>query len=1085
MKRIIGLSVLFLLIFALPSLGAQGRLFHYPDVSGNLVAFVYAGDIWTVPLSGGEARRLTSHVGRELFPKISPDGKWIAFSGEYSGNRQIYVIPSEGGTPKQLTFYNDVGEMPTRGGFDNVVLDWTPDSRSIMIRANRTPWGERMGKYFLVNLEGGLEMPLAIPEAGMGHLSPDGHKVVYTPIERDFRNWKRYKGGRAQDVWIYDLDKNASDRITDFPGTDQQPLWIGEKIYFVSDRDLTLNLYTFDLKSRNIEQVTHFTDADILWPSGRVNKIVFEKAGEIYFLETETGKVAPLSISLHGDFPDTLPRFVKTDKFIQSSSLSPTGKRALFEARGDIYSLPEKDGPVVNLTDTQGVRELYPAWSPDGKWILYYSDKSGEYEIYLRDVSTGKVVALTEKSRIWRFPAQWSPDSSKVLFYDKNGLLQILDIHTKAVETVDKGDRQDLTEASWSPDSRWIVYTKEGASGQSALRLYSLESKKSQPLTDGTYQDSGAVFSPCGKYIYFLSQRDFNLSFSSYEFDYLFNKASRIYILPLTTDAPNPFPEKVDQESLSAASAAPLKAEAKGKSKAAPAKPSIRVDFTNISARIVTLPLPADDYVGLIASQEGLYYFKNGELHLYKFSEKKDETVLAGVQSCELSADEKKILYRAGSKWGILPATPGQKVGEGLLKTNEMEMRLEPRKEWLQIFDDGWRLFRDWFYVSNIHGLDWEKMRAKYRPLVEGIAHRADLDFLFHEMLGEVNVGHAYVNAGEYPEIPRIQNGLLGAALTPDTKAGRYRITKIYQGENWSEATRSPLQEAGVDVREGDYLISLCGHDVTLKDNPYSFLENKAGKRVEIGVNLSPTTQGVRLSTITPIPSEQSLFYLDWVRSRRAIVDKLSNGKIGYIHVPDTSMPGNIELFKGMYAYANKEALIIDDRYNGGGFIPSVMIDLVGRKVLNYWSRRNLNLSQEPGVAHTGPKAMLINHYSSSGGDAFPFFFRKRGLGTIIGTRTWGGLVGISGNPSFVDGGFFNVPSFGFVNTEGEWDVEGVGVAPDIEVWDRPEQIVQGKDPCIEKAVEVLLEELKKNPPKSVTTPKAPDRSKWIEREIK
>ncbi|MFQ5721923.1 MAG: PDZ domain-containing protein, partial [Candidatus Aminicenantales bacterium] len=971
-------------------------------------------------------------------------------------------------------------------GFDNIVLDWTPDSKKILFRANRTPYGRRMGKYYLVSIEGGLETPLQIPEAGGGRFSPDGSQIVYTPISREFRTWKRYKGGRAQDVWIYDLKHNTSKRLTKFEGTDQHPIWYKNKIYFVSDRDLILNIYSYDLTTGKIKQITHHTEYDVLWPSGRNGTIVYENGGYLYKLDLETEQTQRIKVNIHFDNPNLLPYFKNVKEFIASYDISPTGKRAVFEARGDIFTVPAKEGITYNLTGSQGVREIYPAWSPDGQYLAYYSDKSGEYEIYLLDrAHRNKVIQLTQNSHIWRYPALWSPDSSKLLFSDRNQLLQFLDIKTKKITVVDKARRFDITDYGWSPDSRWIVYTKDGQNGQEAVWVYSLEEDKATQLTNDVFQDYSPVFSKDGQYIFFISNRNFNLTFSSFETDYLYTKAANIYAVALTKKVPPLFKEKNDVEEIKAVESPEKQAGKKetktGKEALAKKKeaPKVEIEWEGINERIVSFPLTSGNYRQLAAIKGAVLYVKDSELHKFSLSDKKDSLIIKGISGVALSADGQKILYQAGKKFGIIDLKPNQKVGAGELNLADMVMKIDPQKEWPQLFNDAWRIYRDWFYVKNMHGVDWLKMKTKYGQLVPYVSHRADLDYIFGEMVGELNVGHCYVNWGDFPRVKRIEGGLLGAELKADPNSSRYIISKIYKGENWNESTRSPLTEQGIEVKEGDYLISLNGHEVTTKDNPYKFLENTAGKKIPMVVNSKPTREGAREYWIKPIKSELNLFYLDWVNSRRRLVDKLSGGRIGYIHVPNTSIQGNRELFKGMYAYKDKDALIIDERYNGGGFIPDVMVELLSRTILNYWSRRGLKLMPTPGVAHQGPKVMLINHYSSSGGDAFPYYFRKKKLGLLIGTRTWGGLVGISGNPGLADGGYLSVPTFGFVDTEGKWAVEGVGVAPDIEVCDRPEMVVKGHDPSLEKAVQILMAELKKNPPRKVKKPQEPDRSKW------
>ncbi|MBN1196646.1 MAG: PD40 domain-containing protein [Candidatus Aminicenantes bacterium] len=1082
MKRLITAMLVLALAACLAAEDKEARLLRTPDINGDRIVFGYAGDIWTVAAAGGTARRLTSHEGREIFPRISPDGKWIAFSGEYSGSRQVYVIPADGGTPRQLTWYNDVGVMPPRGGFDHIVLDWTPDSRQILIRANRTPYGRRMGKYFLVHLEGGLETPLAIPEGGFGSFSPDGRQIVYTPISREFRTWKRTKGGRAQDIWIYNLETDSARRLTTFTGTDQHPFWFGNTIYFISDRNLKLNWYAHNLESGNTREVTNFTDNDVLWPSGHDGLLTFEKGGRIHVLETATGSTRAVSIQIPSDRPEALPRFRNVAEFVSrfGYAISPSGKRAVFDARGDIFTVPAEKGITYNLTRSQGVREMFPAWSPDGQSIACISDRTGEYEIYLLDPSgKNEPRQLTRDHKVWKYPPSWSPDGSYLLFADMNRKLQLLEVASGRITVVDQGERGDITDCSWSPDGKWIAYSKSGDNFLDSLYVYSLETRKSRLLFSDGFDNYAPEFSACGRYLFFVSKRDFRMNFSNYEFDFVYNRAERIYAVPLAPDTPPLFPPQNDRE------ISPDKKDAAESKNKNSKKAETRIDFNRMADRVVVLPLDAGNYRGLVALEEALLYAKGDELMRFDLEKKEAKTILKNIQGYDVSRDGKKLLYRAGGKdYGIVDVKPGQKKGSGKLNLEHLSMKIDPRKEWPQIFNEGWRIFRDWFYVRNMHGVDWQAIREKYAPLLEHVAHRADLDYIFGEMVGELNAGHTYVNWGDFKRVERVDTGLLGAVLVADKAAGRYRIQHILPGENWNEETRSPLTEQGIDVREGDYIIRLNGFDVTLNDNPYAFLENTVSQRVEITVNTGPGDKNARTFWIRPVASEIQLMYLDWVRERREMVERLSDGRIGYIHVPDTAVDGNRELFKGLYALRHKQALIIDDRYNGGGWSPGKMIEALSRNVVSYWHRRDLRLRPEPMYAHDGPKVMLINHYSSSGGDNFPYWFRKHNLGPLIGTRTWGGLIGYGWSPGLVDGPSFAVPMSGIVGTDGEWVVEGVGIYPDTEVYDRPDAVAGGKDPSLEAAVEYLLKELKKNPAKQVTNPEEPDRSGWFEKEI-
>ena len=1090
-KSIIKITAVLLLVgFAFTMKAEQDvRLLRLPDINKDLVAFVYAGDIWTVSANGGDAVRLTSHKGMEMFPKISPDGQWIAFSGEYAGTRQVYVMPATGGTPKQLTYYNSVGPMPPRGGFDNVVLDWTPDSKQILVRMNRTPFGERNGKYYLVSIEGGFEKPLQLTDAGFGTFSPDAKKLAFTPIAREFRTWKRYKGGRAADVWIYDLEKDEAEKITTWKGTDQIPHWYKDKIYYASDESETLNIYSYDVNTKAFEQITKYNEYDVMWPSGQGGMLVYENGGFIYKLNLESGIAEKLSVNISFDNPNILPYYKNVSDDIYSFGVSPTAKRALFDARGDIFSVPAKNGEIVNLTNTQGIREMNPSWSPNGKYIAYVSDATGEYEIYLLENKEGaKPVQKTFNSSAWKYDLLWSPNSKYITFSDRSLKLKYLTVETGKVKDIDAGTASEIRSYDFSPDSKWITYTKDSKNNQSAVWVYNLETGEKGQITIDDFADRTPVFSKCGNYIFFLSNRDFNLTFSSFEEDYLYNNATRIYAVALTDKSPQIFKHKTDVEPVKEEKAVESKKDKKNsKSKKIEAKEEekgVKIEFAGLADRVIVLPMNAGNYRNLQAIDGGIIF--NGANGLNKYELGKDEAkqIAGNVRSGLVAADGKNMLYSYGQNHGIAKIAPGLKPESGKLDLSTMEMKIDPKKEWAQIYRDAWHIFRDYFYVKNLHGIDYDGLYNRYAKLLPFVSHRADLDYIFGELFGETNTGHTYVNWGDFEQVDRIETGLLGAVLTPDYKAGRYIISKIYHGENWTPNRVSPLTKQGIHVKEGDYLISINGQDVTTKDNPYKFLENTIGKVIDLTVNRKASASGSKTYKVEPIASELELMYLDWTESRRKLVDKLSAGRIGYMHIPNTAFEGTRELHRGMYAYQDKEALIIDERNNGGGFIPWLISDFLDRTIMSRWHRSNLRPGIYPNVAHEGPKAMLINHYSSSGGDAFPYYFRQLGLGTIIGTRTWGGLVGISINAGLVDGGHIHIPQFGIFDESG-WIIEGIGVYPDIEVVDAPDLTAKGIDPSVEKAVEVLLKQLEENPPKKVGVPSDPDRSGFIEVEIK
>ncbi|UCF04974.1 MAG: PD40 domain-containing protein [bacterium] len=1072
-RIVTGISMAFLFFLAEEAAAASvdARLLRYPSIMGDRVAFVYGGDIYTVPVTGGQARRVTSFPeGFEIFPKISPDGEWIAFSGEYAGTRQVYVVPYGGGVPKRVTYYPDVGKMPPRGGFDYMVLDWTPDGTRILVRCNRTPFGRRVGRYFLVDpFKEGLGEPLQLREGGPATLSPDGKRVAYNIKSREFRTWKRYRAGRAQDVFIYDLERNEVERVTTFEGTDNFPMWIGNAIYFTSDRERTLNLFRYDIGTKRIDKVTDFAEYDVLWPSRGGSRIVFENGGYLFCHDTRTAETKKIPVTLSSDKQFVRPLYKTVKDNIESFSISPSGVRAAFSARGDIFTVPAEHGIVRNITRTAGIREMATEWSPDGKYISYLSEESGEYEVWIRPKDgEGNARQLTTGTDAWILHPVWSPDAKRIAYSDKMNRLWVLAVESGRKVEADRSEIYAIRNYSFSPDGNWLCYTKHDPSRISSIWVYSIESKKTMRLTGEITDDAEPVFSMDGKYLYFVSDRDFDYRNRRFE--------ARIYIGTLSKKTESPLkplndeekPEEDEEEG---------NADEKGKSGKKDTKVVIAsIDADGFADRVVALPEKQGRYYGLPAVDGGLVYL-NGDRKLMRFDleKRKSEEIMADVDNYQVAAKGEKFIYRSGKNYGIAKLSAGQKKDEGKLDLDKMEMRIDPASEWRQIYRDAWRIMRDWFYDPGMHGVDWEKMRDRYEPLVQHLAHRSDLDYIIGELIGELNAGHTYVFSGDMPEVERVPVGLLGCEL--EAGDAYYRIAKIYRGENWRDDARSPLTEPGLNIEEGSYLISIDGHEVTTAENLYRYLENKAGIQVTITVNSRPSVKGAREVVVTPIPSELSLLYMDWVEHNRRIVDELSNGRIGYIHVPNTHFAGFREFFKYFQPLMNKEALIIDDRYNGGGHSPYRMVQIMGNRIFNYWAVRHGAMYVSPFPNHEGPKAMLINGLSSSGGDAFPYYFKKADLGPLFGERTWGGLIGYGYSPSFVDGGGMAVPGFAFVDTEGKWAVEAEGVAPDIYVFDDPSLIQAGREPMIERAVEYLLEELDARKRKRIERPAGPDRS--------
>ncbi|MCB9080454.1 MAG: PD40 domain-containing protein [Lewinellaceae bacterium] len=1032
---------------------AQGtQLLRQPTISDKFIVFVYADDLWIVDHEGGEARRLTSHEGTESFPHFSPDGKMIAFSGEYDGNTDVFVIPVEGGEPKRLTWHPG----------EDIAQGWTPDGKEVLFRSGRMGVPTRINHFYTIGLQGGYPKSLPIPQASFGELSPDGKYAAYTPITFWDPEWRNYRGGQAQPIWIVDLKTMA---LTQTPQTDRErhtdPVWFKNEVFFLSERDYANNVWRFDPRTKALKQVTFHKDFDVKSIDAGPNQLVYEQGGYLHTLDPQTGKSKQLEIHVRGDFNWARPRWedVRPNQ-LTSASLSPSGQRALFEYRGDIFTAPKENGDWRNLTQTGGVADRSPIWSPDGQQIAWFSDASGEYQLMIRDqlgLEAPRAIALPNPSFYFR-PA-WSPDGKYIAYTDKDYQLWYVDIASGIAKKADVDRYANPNRSlnpSWSPDSKWIAYSRQLDNQFKAIFLYSLESGQTTQITDGLADAIDPVWDAAGRYLYFLASTDFGtatgwLDMSSYDM----TVTRGLYLVVLAKEGTSPLLPRSDEEE--------PKAEGDKKAGKEESDNTVKIDLAGISQRILAVDVPRRNYLGMVPGPKDYVFYmedvpnQNGlTLHRYNFKEQKSDVYLTGMQSAITSADRKQLLYQANSTWGIVKAEGAAKVGDGRLTLN-MRMKVTPQEEWAQIFREGWRYQRDFLYVDNVHGAPWNDVYKWYRPWIDHVRHRTDLNYVVDILGGEVAVGHSYTSGGDFPEVDRVPIGLLGADL--EEVNGYYRIKKIYTGESWNPELQAPLAVPGVDVRVGDYLLAVNGVALRAPTNPYSLFEGTANRQVKLRVNSRPDEEGARLVTVVPIANEGGLRMRDWVEGNRRLVDSLSNGKLAYVYVPNTGQGGWTYFNRYYYAQQDKQGAVIDERNNGGGSAADYMIDVMNRKLMGYFNNRveGHRPSTTPMAGIFGPKVMIINERAGSGGDLLPYMFHKAQIGPLVGTRTWGGLVGTWDTPRFIDGGRMVAPRGGFFDTDGKWAVEGEGIAPDIEVLQDPAQVAKGRDPQLERAVQEAI----------------------------
>ena len=1077
---------------------AQGtRLLRQPTVSREMVAFEYAGDLWVVSRNGGQARRLTATPGLEAEPHFSPDGSRIAFTSTVAGNTDVYVVPTTGGDPKRLTYHP---------GLD-AVRGWTPDGKRVIFASDRDTAPHAHFRLWSIDPQGGMPEPLPMPRAFTGVFSPDARRLAYEEIsvamfppwaQNQASQWRHYRGGRTHPIRVMNLDDYTTESLPWSNSNDTEPMWVGNTVYFLSDRNHTVNLFSYRLDTKAVAQLTRHDDFDIMSASAGADAIVYEQAGYIYLLDTRTARSSRLNIEVTGDFPWARAQFKKVAGMIRSASLSPTGVRAAFEARGDIFTVPADKGDSRNLTQSPGAHDRNPMWSPDGLQLAWFSDASGEYQLMLGD-PTGVVKprGVSLPSAAFFSDLAWSPDGKQLSFQDNHLNLWTLDVasgRTTKIDTDAYYDPPHQPDAVWSPDSKWIAYSKVLDSHMRAVFVYSVADSKAFQLTDGMSDAISPAFDAGGKYLYFLASTDYGPRSGWLEMSSLDRPVRRaIYLAVLSASEPSPLlPETGDEPHAAPRDEPRDESAGRAKPDRASGPVAVRIDFAGIGQRILALKVPAGDYTDLMAGAPGVIFYTEPmvpggtgaaglRLQRYQLKERAVAPFLEGIRSYVLSEDKKKLLYQAGggaggSRWGIVSTDRPAKVGDGPINVAQLESLVDPRAEWAQIFRETWRIQREYFYDSKMHGADWQAVYEKYRPLLEYVGHRSDLAYLIATVGGELTVGHSYLTGGgDVPGEEPVSVGLLGADFAIEN--GHYRIRRIFTGENWNPELQAPLSAPGIQVAEGDYLLEVNGRSLTPPANLYSAFEGTAGHQTLIRVNKTPSLEGSRVLTVVPVASDQGLRTRAWIEANRRRVDELSGGRLAYVWLPNTAGGGYSYFTRYYYSQQQKDGAIIDERYNQGGMVADYIVNELDRKLLGYFAMRDGKTSTSPTAGIYGPKVMIINESAGSGGDALPYYFRLRKIGPLVGTRTWGGLVGTLGVPATIDGGGITAPSLAFYDLAGKWAVENEGVAPDIEVAYTPADVIKGHDPQLERAVQEAMKLLEKNPVRRVPRPAPIDRT--------
>ena len=1081
-------SVLLLSIFCLSlqvfAQDNEARLMRFPAIHDNQVVFSYTGNLYTVDANGGTARKLTSSPGYEMFARFSPDGKNIAFTGQYDGNTEVYVMPSQGGDPKRVTYTATIGrdDVSDRMGPNNIVMTWK-DNEHIVYRSRCESFNAFVGQLYLADINGGLSEQLPLPTGGFCSYSPDGKQLAFNRIFRQFRARKYYHAGMADDVWIYDFASKQTIDITNDTAQNIEPMWAGNKIYFLSDREHTMNLFCYDLTTKAIRKVTNYNDYDIKFASLGNNAIVWERAGYLWKMDLATEQVTQIHVDLIDDDLFSRSELIDASKYIDAYDISPDGSRITVTGRGDIWTLPATTGVTRDLDKTSNIHERNSHWSPDGKTIAYISDASGEDEIYtIAQNGEGKPERITNNGDNYKFDFKWSPDGKKIIWSDRKLRLVYVDVDSKKQTLVDSSNLGEFFDYNWSPDSKWIAYTRPEFYSQQKIILYNLASKSKTQVTDGWYVSFNPTFSRDGKYLFFASSRDYTPTFSDADFNAGYIDMVKIYFVTLSKETPTPFAPKDDEVKIKPDTTVTAKPTGKAiKAADVAASTDIKIDLDGLQDRLISLPIDPSNYGAIYANGNDVYYIKRSHFDkaatLIYFSLKdKKETTLGQYDDFQVSADNKKVLVVKDKNYSIVDLGTGPIAGAKPIDLSGMKLMVDHHQEWQQMYDESWRQMRDFFYSPIMNGADWKGMHDKYEPLVKYVNIRQDLTYLISEMIGELSSGHTYTGGGDIPEIKKIPLGLLGAQLTKDGATGYYQIKKILKGANWDATLRSPLTELGLNVKAGDYIVAVNGVPTNTMVDIYASLVNMADKQVELTVNTKGSMDGSRKIIVIPTSDETNLYYYDWVQHNIAYVDSVTQGKVGYIYIPDMGEAGLNQFFKLFYPQINKKALIIDDRGNGGGFVSPFITDRLARQLVFFEMSRNTVGTPSPEM-HMGPKVLLINQYSASDGDIFPYRFRQNKLGTIIGKRTWGGVVGINASLPFLDGGYLEKPEFGpYASNGSNFVVEGHGIDPDILIENDPARQYAGIDDQLNKAIEVILNDLKTQEKDVPPVPPFPDR---------